>query len=317
MVKKIIFDTDLGDDCDDVMALDLLLSADRAGECSLLGVTSCYPFKEAVGAIWAVCNQHNRPDMPIGHFIPGLTGKTDVYAKAVADAFPQDSVTYDTTLPSPKLLRKLLAENDKVTLLFTGFFTNLAALLQTEGDEYSPLSGVELVREKVTEIAIMAGNFSHQTCVFPVTRELRQVNDRGQVYPIPENNIFWDVPAVRISLEKCPVPIVFLPFETGAGIISGKPMRDVGDGKTPDSLAFTVHGSLNGRCSWDPATALYAVYGAAPWFYQSAPGTVTVDEDKVTNFTPNKNGLHTFLVAAKSNEEIGAELDRLVMRLFD
>ena len=78
-MKKIIFDTDLGGDCDDVMALDLLISADRAGECELLGVTYSADVKASPACIYAILNYHGRAGIPIGRrTLPdGYTGGAD------------------------------------------------------------------------------------------------------------------------------------------------------------------------------------------------------------------------------------------------
>lgn len=65
-MKKIIFDTDIGGDCDDVMALDVLLSAHKCGECELLGVTYCEKSRNAPACIYAICRQHGFADIPIG-----------------------------------------------------------------------------------------------------------------------------------------------------------------------------------------------------------------------------------------------------------
>ena len=48
-----------------------------------------------------------------------------------------------------------------MSICTTGFVTALAQLLQSEADEHSPLSGVELVRQKVKCIYIQGGVFGN------------------------------------------------------------------------------------------------------------------------------------------------------------
>ena len=72
-----------------------------------------------------------------------------------------------------------------------GFFTNLKDLLLTEGDEYSPLSGRELVAKKVKRLVSMAAGF-------PEGREF---------------NVYCDTPASQVVFEQWPTEIVFSGFE--------------------------------------------------------------------------------------------------------
>jgi len=319
-MKKVFFDTDLGGDCDDVLALDLILSAERAGDCELLGVTYSAVVPTAPACIYAILKQHGREAVPIGRasegYLPPHKTRSDgdCYASVVAKAFPDaNAPTPENGTDAVRLLRRVLAENDRVTLIVTGYLTNMAALLRSEGDDISPLNGAELFRTRVAEVALMGGDFSHQNCT---VTDPSQVSEDGHVHAHAECNIVSDAAASRAFIANCPAPIAFLPFEVGLNMISGKPMVEAGAGKTPDSLSFITHGSVNGRHSWDPATALYGIYGRKPWFYATVPGKVTVDEDAFTNFYPEKGGLHTVLACAVPQADIGREIDRLVMQLY-
>ncbi|NLD88353.1 MAG: hypothetical protein GX633_08885 [Clostridiales bacterium] len=307
-MRKIIFDTDLGSDCDDVMALDVLLAADKAGDCKLLGVTYSAAAHTGVQCIHAILRQHGYGDIPLGR-IPcpeGFVKRNDVYATAVAEAFPyKDAPTYESTIDADSLFRQLLKKNDDVTLVVTGFLSNIAALLRTK-------DGCELIRDHVCEIAIMGGCFSHITCAFPPEDCIAEDNS---IKPHAEWNILWDIPAAQDVCSLSPVPLVFLPYEVGLDMLSGKPMTERGEGKVPDSFAYIIHGSANGRHSWDPATALYAVYGAKPWFYKSASGKVTVRDNGLTDFAICPEGKHFILACAMMKNEIAAELDRLSLTL--
>ena len=61
-----------------------------------------------------------------------------------------------------QVLRESLAgqPDNSVVIVQVGFSTNLARLLQTDGDKYSSLSGLDLVEQKVKHISIMAGTFA-------------------------------------------------------------------------------------------------------------------------------------------------------------
>lgn len=316
-IRDIIFDTDLGGDCDDVMALDLLLSAEKCGECRLLGVTYSADAYAAIPCIYAILRHYGRGDVPIGRapVKEGTVSVSDNYASKVAEAFRYDGAPdYNTTPEASALLRRLLSEaTGKVTLVVTGFLTNITALLKSGPDEYSPLSGPELVREKVEEIAIMACNFSHINCIAP---EERAVCRDGTIKPLGEWNIICDIKAAQEMFALVTAPVVLLPYEAGLNMITGAPMAEHGGMDAPDSMSYIVHGSRAGRHSWDPATALYGVYGARPWFYKSSAGRVTIRDDGVSDFAVDPDGLCSILECAQPKEQIATAIDELVGRLF-
>ena len=57
-----------------------------------------------------------------------------------------------------QLLRKILSSqpDQSIVMVQVGYFSNLAVLLETPGDEISPLTGRELVRRKVRLLSVMA-----------------------------------------------------------------------------------------------------------------------------------------------------------------
>ena len=63
---KIIFDTDIGNDVDDVLALSVLHALQSRGECELLAVTITKPDELAGPFVDAVNTFYGRPAIPIG-----------------------------------------------------------------------------------------------------------------------------------------------------------------------------------------------------------------------------------------------------------
>ena len=63
MNEKVLFDTDIGSDIDDALALAYLLKEPR---CELLGITTVTSFPEQRAAMCSViCRHAGRPDIPI------------------------------------------------------------------------------------------------------------------------------------------------------------------------------------------------------------------------------------------------------------
>lgn len=68
------------------------------------------------------------------------------------------------TTATVTLYRRLLAESpdSSVVVVSVGFSTNLGRLLESWGDKYSPLDGIELVKRKVKFCSVMGGSFGDQ-----------------------------------------------------------------------------------------------------------------------------------------------------------
>ena len=103
--------------------------------------------------------------------------------------------------------------------------------------------------------------------------------------------------AAEYLLQNCPCPIVFLGWEVGASVISGKP-EDIPDTNDPLRIAFRAHGSHNGRSSWDPMLILLALAGQAEDAgYTLRRGYASVNGDTGENrFRYDENGPHAYVV---------------------
>lgn len=299
-MKKIIFDTDIGCDCDDVGALCLLLSAMERGECELLGVTISSPYTTAPACAKAILDQYGHGEIPIGALCSPSSGyypNADIYSSGVAQAFPS-SADAEPISDAVSLIRALLAGSDeRVTLLATGPLPNFDAFLRSKPDDISPLDGITLTMLKVQEIVLMGGWFE------PFE------NGDG---PHPEFNIVMDIEGAGGVFSLSPVPVTALPFEAGLQVISGVEMVKKYGQTKPSSLAYILHGSINGRDSWDPATALYTVYGVGEEFTLSKSGSVKVADDGLTIFTPGA-GQCRYLRRNVTREALGARIDSLII----
>src|SRR5437588_9662755 len=69
---RIIFDTDIGNDVDDVLALSMLHALQTRGDCELLAVTITKPDELAGPFVSAMDTFYGRPGIPIGFTRSGL-----------------------------------------------------------------------------------------------------------------------------------------------------------------------------------------------------------------------------------------------------
>jgi hypothetical protein len=286
---KIIFDTDVGNDVDDALALSILHALQSRGECELLAVTITKPDELAGPFVDAVNTFYGRPGIPIGYTHAKLVNDPSKFL-LLADAKDGEQARYPHRLKrssdapeATALLRKTLSQqpDHSVVLVQVGYFSNFAALLDTPGDAESPLAGRELVQQKVKLLSVMAGSFK------TTGHDL-------------EYNVTQDLPATKKLAKNWPTPVVWSGFEIGIALPYPAVSIERDFGYVPHHPAAEAYCLYNPppheRPTWDLTSALYAVRPDRGYFGLSSPGRVTVEEDGYTRFTPAPEGRDRFLM---------------------
>jgi inosine-uridine nucleoside N-ribohydrolase len=281
----VIFDTDMGNDIDDALALAMLHALADRGECTLLGVTLTNAHPDAVPYVRMLNRFYGRPSIPIGTAMRVIPeGDKDGFLSLPLKEAPAD-LRQETSSPPPetavRLLRRLLAQSsEKVAIVQVGFSTNLAALLDSPPDEFSPLPGLELVRQKASLLSAMAGNF---------------------VETEPEYNVRLDIPSARKLAADWPTPVVFSGFEIGRAL--KYPATSIEQDFRhaawhPIPVSYRAYQRMPyDRPTWDLTSVLYAIRPDHAYFKLSEPGTVTVNSDTgATSFTQQAAGRHRYLM---------------------
>lgn len=291
---RIILDTDIGNDVDDALALDMLYKYQDQGVVKILGILTNKDTKYAPEFVDIMNTWYGYPKIPIGTISDGVLLDDYVnYAENVCvlnnedgtPMFKRSYKNYDKLLPSHILYRKLLAAqpDNSVTVITIGFSTNLARLLETPGDKYSPLTGRELVAKKVRLVSVMGGDFIEN--------------------PRAEFNIVNDIPAAKKLFSEWPGQIIVSPFAVGKAIKfpASVIQNDFNWGvQHPMVQAYLNYRKMPyDRPTWDLTSVLYAVKGAGDFFTVSEPGTVSVTDDGHTVFTPSPDGKHALLSVDK------------------
>src|SRR5437899_2640020 len=158
----VIFDTDMGNDVDDALALAMLHALESRGECRLVAVTLTKDNPWAPVYVDMVNAFYGRGQIPVGMVRGGVTPENSPMIQSPAERRRADgSLVYPRRLASgaeaPEavaLLRRVLsAEKDgSVVIVQVGFSTNLARLLDSPED-------IALIKKKVKLLSVMAGNF--------------------------------------------------------------------------------------------------------------------------------------------------------------
>lgn len=286
---KIIYDTDMGNDIDDVFALVMLNNLEKRGEVDLLAITITKDNKYAAPYCQFLDEFYNAPDVPIGAVKDsGVTPDDGKYLKQSLEAkdekgkpmFPFFDLAKDKTqyYEATSLLRKTLAaqEDGSVVIAQVGFSTNLARLLDSPGDEFSPLNGRELAAKKVKYLVAMAGNF---------------------VEKHKEFNVICDVPSAQKVFAEWPTAIYCSGFEVGREItMNGIAMLNDYEylSHHPVKEAYRYyHDGLKAedrQCTWDLTTILFAARPDRGYFDFSEPGFIEIDKDGYSAFKPDVAG---------------------------
>jgi inosine-uridine nucleoside N-ribohydrolase len=289
---RVIFDTDMGNDIDDALALAMLHALESRGELKLVAVTVTKDNQYAARYVDLVNTFYGRGDIPIGVVKNGKTPDDSPMIRVPAERKnPDGSYVYPHDLrdgtQAPEavgLLRRILSkeEDGAVTIIQVGFSTNLARLLDSPGDTHSPSTGKELVRRKVRWLSIMAG-------AFPTGK--------------PEFNVHTDLSAAKKLFADWPTPIVASGFEIGLSILY--PAKSIGNHYAyvkshPIAEAYRNYQRMPyDRPTWDLTSVLYAIRPNDGYFDLSAPGTISAQDDGKTSFQPSVGGTHRYLMAPK------------------
>jgi inosine-uridine nucleoside N-ribohydrolase len=205
----LIFDTDIGNDIDDALALAMIHALMSRGECKLLAVTISKDEPMSAAFVDAVNTFYGRGNIPIGVVHGGPTPEPSKYTILANQKdgdhfrFPHRLVSGADAPDAVSVLREALADaNDgSVVMVQVGAFTNLSRLLTSKKDETTSLPGIELVKKKVRLLSVMAGSFAAKG-------GLNQ----------PEYNVKIDIRAAQNLVATWPTPIVFSGFEIGAAL---------------------------------------------------------------------------------------------------
>lgn len=287
---SVIFDSDMGPDYDDVGAIALLHAYADSGYINILATVASTKY-EGVAAVFNVLNTYfNRPELPIG--VPKKNGldlrDRQYWSDTLVANYPHAIKRNEEVPDAVDVYRKILAgQPDKtVTIITVGFFTNLANLLQSPPDQFSRLTGIQLVRKKVKTLISMAGKF-------PSGKEF---------------NVEKDAVASQIVFTQWPTPVMLSGFEIGQKIKTGLPLihnDQISNSPVKDVFRISIpmdKQDKDGRMSWDETAVLIAAKGYAP-YYTLRKGTMEVATDG-SNTWKDGGTRHAYLVEKIPAEQV-------------
>ena len=289
--RRIILDTDISSDADDVGALAVLhgLAREESIEILAIMVSSADPWSPQ--AVHVINKYFGKPEIPIGVVSNNGVRHTSSYSEALAAMVPNSEFSVG---PGVDLYRKILAEQpDKsVTIITIGYLTNLHDLLISDADQYSPLSGLELVEKKVDLLVTMGGDY-------PQGREW---------------NFIQDVEASKFVVGNWPTKIIFVGYTLGLNVVTGQTLKNAEE-SSPVRKAYHLHNNFSGRPSWDQLAVLYAVLNDRQrdeLFTISNPGQNTIQADGSNIWNERSDGVHHVLSLREDPEQVAESIENLM-----
>ena len=297
---KVIFDTDMDGDNDDVAAAAILHALADSGTADILamGVVSRCSYSPA--CLDAINTYYGRGDIPIGVYKgTALAEMGSPYAKAVAERCPHDLGLSSEVPDVVGVYRRVLSGqlDGTVTMIVVGQMNNLVDLLASPPDRYSDLAGRDLVRRKVATLFVMAPYFNER-------------NEYQRAY-----NFVSSPKAARELIAQWPTKIKFGEGNLGHQHFIGSRLSETPAGN-PSRIAFEAYfagQTQNKRHCADPTTVLYAVCGTQ-YFGEVGPGACDVREDGYTRWDAAGDKQHFYNTQKLPVEELEQVLEQLLIK---
>ena len=309
-IAHVIFDTDIGNCDDDLLAMQILFALQARGECQVNAVVSSARHNGSRIFLDRAMHYYKADDIPFGF----VEGEKDLYELTpyykLADEINEDGtpllegtgVDISSRPTGWQVYRETLAKlpDNSAVIICVGMASNIGELLDSEPDDISPLSGRELIEQKVKTLYLMAGCFE----------KVERLDKPGE-YLEAEYNVLGDIPLAKEVLETWPEDLVLVPLEAGMDFpcIRDDVLNDYAD--QPDSLLYLTYSQWNteeesgdvGAHWWDPLVVEYALDPSAePYFEEPVRGRVTVAEDGKTTFEQKEDG-NTIVVKVREDSE--------------
>lgn len=234
--KAVIWSTDWWTDVDDAVAARLLLHAERIGLIDIRAAVISGKLAKGPGALDALFQFEGRRGIPIGMDATYVPSGAPAYQANLFDKNYHDVGYQAGTNSSTDVMRRTLAaaDNGEIVVIEVGYHTNLQKLLQSGADSISPLTGLQLVQQKVRELWVMGGNYPTEG--------------------LTSNNFARDATAMAAAnyvFANWPGTIICAGGDIGNDILLGGSLQGTAT-QDPLAQALVDHGSAAGRAAWDP-----------------------------------------------------------------
>jgi hypothetical protein len=310
--EKIIFDTDMGSDCDDVGALALLHYYADQGKAEILGcIYSSGKVPFGAGIVEAINIWYGRPEIPVGAYYGNEVG--DPVDKMQAEKLVKDTAAFQNKIihnsdavEQTRLNRQLLIahEDHSVTYITVGHTKGLYELLVSKPDDVSPLTGAELVEMKIKRWVALGG---------------LNANNKERHFTKDWNLFFNETaPYSKYLVENFPRPVFYV--DGGSKVFTGKSLKNT----LPGNIVRTAYRDWlwnvekktldDQRPSWDLVTVNFAIEGLGEFLESSGNGWLDFDVEKGCRWNSGESNLTQTFIQQKEGtiERFADYLNKLI-----
>lgn len=283
--RKVILDTDIGPDCDDVGSIALLCRwADEYGY-EIAGIVNCTSNRYGTACIDAICTYLGKPDILIGEYKPeGFNANGLKYNKYIAENYPNKYINGErVALDATELYERVISESedDGVIIITVGMLNTFWFAYEKNKD---------LFNKKIHAVIPMAAEYK-----------------KGHTY-----NIYCHTEAAKRFCEEYDGEVFFSGYELGVDIITG--FESVCE-ENPLSMSYSLYcGDPAFRKSWDLVTVMFAVFGENEYFGLTETGKVVISDNGDNVFEADEDGNHTFITANISKRDLEAIINEVLRR---
>ncbi len=298
--KKILMDLNIDGDCTNLGSLAVLNLLANNGEAEILATTACYKSPMATGCIKAVNRYYGNGDVPVGILHRQEETHPTAFLMYINQVFCHDHPYGEDVEDTVTVMRRALSdqEDDSVVFVVAGCFASAEALMRSEPDDISPLSGDELCHRKISRIVAMAGSF-----------------DTFGDKVFAENNIFVQIPAAQYVTTHWTKELVLSGFEIGIRTRTLREFRRFGPNDNPLKLIYNIHnGSLNNlgdNPSWDHTAVLEGVRPGQYFDYHEY-GRIVVTDNGFTEWHPEQGGRMTYLLPKSDLSDVRDAINTMI-----
>ncbi len=266
---RIILDSDLADDADDVGDHAMMWTLAKQGKLNVLALITSSTNVYSAPAAYAIAKYYGHTTVPIGAYqgnTPNSFSSTfSYYAQSIAAQFGKGSSDTRANYPDAvTVYRQALvsAPNASVYIVAGGFYEPLKALLQSGADSISPLTGTQLVAQKVAALVPVAGFFP----------------DSGSS---GTSNFTFDPDGASYVFANWPAPIISVGNEVGQNTLTG-PASNADPNTNPVKAAYNLYCTNGQFCpnmtpGWTQVALLFVANGLGSNFvYGGQNGTTVV-----------------------------------------
>jgi sucrose-6-phosphate hydrolase SacC (GH32 family)/PKD repeat protein len=276
--KRVIYETDMCLDVDDVGGLAILHAMADRGEAEILAVCFNEVHPSGAAAIDAANTWYGRGDIPVGVykaplFEPDYSGYLEELAR-----FPHD-LDHEGAARALDTYRQVLSDqpDHSVTIISVGFLNNLNDLLMAEP---------KLLEQKVKELVIMGGRI-------------------GDGFNLVRHNL---VSASQNVIENWPTPLVI--SQAGSSILTGATLQEVSEKNPVRTAYYTFFGSnFCDRPSWDQMAVLYGVRGTTTYFERITNGKGSLSNGYAWKMKP---GVRSYLKTRLPDDSFAKIIESLM-----